>query len=208
MSHFYKKVAFWLVFVVALVGAFKFGEPEAHDNKRRGANAKAMLSRLYDAAKERADRIRAADGTTTAPMRGEDMLSSLFDYARDKIKKPPLRSVERNFIKIKQDIQLIVEELHKQRELLSSLASADPHRGDYTNRQKEHCTPVARTSSEAAHRQHDACVCRDASTELLACLSARQVGRHLSKDPTGLMWAARLQRNKLEPVQGSKYTEL
>lgn len=195
---------------IACVDAFKFGKAEPDDDKRRGGNAQAMLSRLYAAAKERADRIRHADGSTTAPMKGEDMLSSLIDYARDKIKKPPLRSVERNFIKLKQDVQDIAEELRQMRDILAlqigTQATVNPQRSNYTTRQKAACAPIALGSGDAVQRQHDACVCRDPDTDLLACLAARQADRYISTDPTKL--AGKLHRNKLEPVQGSKYTEL
>lgn len=151
MNHRGEGVMLFVFLAIASVDAFKFGKAEPHDDQRRGGNAQAMLSRLYDAAKERADRIRQADGSTTSPMKGEDMLSSLIDYARDKIKKPPLRSVERNFIKLKQDVQDIAEELRQMRDVLAlqigTLAAADPNEATIPPARRK---PVLQSLSAAA----------------------------------------------------------
>lgn len=85
---------------------------------RRTASATNLLNRLYEAAKERADNIRKAEGTGPGLPRNKDMLSSLLDYTSDKLQNPPLRSTELNFVAVRRDIAVLRDEIKRLNELV------------------------------------------------------------------------------------------
>ena len=102
---------------------FVFGKPEPGDDPKRSASATTMLNRLYEAAKERADRVRAAEGTNPAgPANARDMFAQLVDYTRDKINNPPLLSTERNFIMVDTNLRMLAAEVHDLRKIVMRLA--------------------------------------------------------------------------------------
>ena len=102
---------------------FLFGKPEASDNEQRAPSARSMLDNLYKAAKERADRIRETEGTKAGPLGGKDILSSLVDYASDRIKNPPLRSTERNFLALQKDLRTVAAEVIELRRALANVTA-------------------------------------------------------------------------------------
>lgn len=107
--------------------AFDYGKPD--ENPERSASAREMLTRLWSAAKERADAVRNSQrtaqgkGETYTPS-NQEMFGSLLDYAKDKISNPPLLSVEKNLIQIQQNTLALARELVQTRELLQALLRA------------------------------------------------------------------------------------
>ena len=109
-------VALMAIVLFTLLGTRATEEQQTH-NGRRTASATNLLNRLYEAAKERADNIRKAEGTSGLP-RNKDMLSSLLDYTSDKLQNPPLRSTEQNFVLVQRDIAVLRDELKRLREVV------------------------------------------------------------------------------------------
>tara|TARA_B100001094_G_scaffold69898_1_gene66402 strand:- start:797 stop:1303 length:507 start_codon:yes stop_codon:yes gene_type:complete len=88
-----------------------------------GVGAHEMLTRLWSAAKERADTVRnnrrAAEGrgATYVPNNAETF-ASLMDYVRDKASRPPLQSVEQNLIILQQNLRELYTEMKELRAAL------------------------------------------------------------------------------------------
>ena len=162
----------------------RFGIPEKNDDVSKGNNANAMLARLYGAAKQRADRIHQTERNSNQVTKGEDMLAGLLDYAKDKIRNPPFRSVERNFIRLKRNISVLMDEIRNQQAIaVALLLQKDAQPGNYIERTKLYCNSgddLALDSSDAAHRQLDRCVCRDVHTYMHACVAAKRAVRQFS----------------------------
>jgi len=81
------------------------------DYSARKSKAAEMLHNLYSAARNRADRLRRAEGKDPAEAvpSSTDMFARLLDYSSDKLKNPPLKSVEQNLVVLRQAIAAIAE---------------------------------------------------------------------------------------------------
>lgn len=79
----------------------------------RKSRAATMLKSLYSAARNRADRVRAAEGKDPqeAVPSSSDMFARLLDYSADKLSNPPLKSVETNILVLSKALQLIAAEV-------------------------------------------------------------------------------------------------
>ena len=91
---------------------FLHGKPEEGDNTRRSDTALDMLNQLYSAAKARADKIRIQEGREKS-MSPVDMLAMAVDYAKDKVEKPPMLTVEKNLIMLNRNIRRLARELKR-----------------------------------------------------------------------------------------------
>ena len=105
-----------------LVGVLLVGVATATVGQRVDTTpgAKEMLNRLWSAAKERVDIVReqrrAAEGRgqSYAPTNAETF-ASLLDYIRDKTERPPLLSVEENFLALHRSVRELQAEVDELR---------------------------------------------------------------------------------------------
>lgn len=116
---------------------FLHGQAEPGDDDGRTRPARETLARLWAAARERADTVRAnrraaGDAAPRVPSSAET-LASFMDYARDKLDNPPLLAVERNLLRLRDahvDLQREVAELRAALDAVLAATSLDtlaPH---------------------------------------------------------------------------------
>ena len=198
----------WLVGFVGLVGCgllgvdgFRFGAAEPSDGPsaaRRSSNVAGMLDRLYSAAKERADRIRSEEGTGAGPMSGKDLLSGLMDYTTDKLRNPPLRSVERNLLMLQRDLLSVSRELEQTRHVLGLLL----------RNQGTKALELCELEFTLPH-DVDSCTCAKEyemePARVGDCTSERGTLRGFNHTESVHQ---QLLSSRLIPVQGEKYTEI
>lgn len=119
-----------ILFACELVVAFLHGHPEASDNAEQARPAQEMLTRLWSAARERADAMRTHRrqteglGATYVPSNTE-MFGSLLDYAKDKISNPPLLAVERNLMTLHRNTLALATETAALRALVTALVDLE-----------------------------------------------------------------------------------
>jgi hypothetical protein len=112
------------------VCGFLHGETEQSDDPERSKSAQEMLTRLWSAARERADIVRTnrahaqGRGETYSPSNA-DMFGSMLDYMKDKITTPPLLSVEQNFVLLHENVQALAVEVSALRVLIDALLEHD-----------------------------------------------------------------------------------
>jgi hypothetical protein len=195
----------WLVVVALTVTppvahGFRYGEPEPEDPPRRSATATGMLNRLYEAARERADKVRAQEGTTTRPMSGKEVFGSLLDYATDKLRHPPLRQVERNLLRLHRDTRRLAGEMRELRRAVAGLLT-HPTDPQTAAEQREACVlEGAQPTAEDETR----CVCRT-HPDPDGCQFDRRLLASWTRESLEL---DRVWGTELLPVQGPKYTEI
>jgi hypothetical protein len=116
--------------LVSTTYGFVHGEPEPSDDPDRSRSAQEMLTRLWSAARERADVVRTnrqqAQGRgETYSLSNADMFGSMLDYMKDKITTPPLLSTEKNLLLLHESVVAIATELAATRALLDALLEHD-----------------------------------------------------------------------------------
>jgi len=90
-------------------------------------SAKEMLSRLWHTARERADDMhkknKAASPDNSYIPSSAETFAGILDYVRDKVKRPPLLSVEQNLIMLLNNTQVLAEEIQKLRKTIEQAPS-------------------------------------------------------------------------------------
>jgi hypothetical protein len=74
--------------------------------------AQVMMGRLWDAARTRADELRAAEGDLEpGAWSASDMMAKALDYTRDQLERPPLDTVEFNLLKLQAAIKALAAQV-------------------------------------------------------------------------------------------------